>query len=158
VANRLEGKVAVVTGGDQAFVKHRMQTKSGDKVINISFVHEELPFPHFASYCASKGGIKMLTRNLSIELAPLGITINSIAPGAIETAIKQETAERSSETEIAAGKHSAKAPRQTGRCGIGGRVSGISGRRLRDGNNLFRRRWLDMEPRGAVRSVLENAI
>jgi glucose 1-dehydrogenase len=73
----------------QAFVRHRMQTKSGGKVINISSVHEELPFPHFASYCASKGGVKMLTRNLSIELAPLGITINSIAPGAIETPINK---------------------------------------------------------------------
>lgn len=73
----------------QAFVKHRMQAKSGGKVINISSVHEELPFPHFTSYCASKGGIKMMTRNLSIELAPLGITINSIAPGAIETPINK---------------------------------------------------------------------
>jgi glucose 1-dehydrogenase len=73
----------------QAFVRHRMQAKSGGKVINISSVHEELPFPHFASYCASKGGLKMLTRNLSIELAPLGITINSIAPGAIETPINK---------------------------------------------------------------------
>jgi glucose 1-dehydrogenase len=71
----------------QVFVRHRMEAKSGGKVINISSVHEELPFPHFASYCASKGGVKMLTRNLSIELAPLGITINSIAPGAIETPI-----------------------------------------------------------------------
>src|SRR5712664_4068857 len=74
----------------QAFVKHRMQAKAGGKVINISSVHEELPFPHFASYCASKGGLKMLTRNLSIELAPLGITINSIAPGAIETPINKK--------------------------------------------------------------------
>jgi glucose 1-dehydrogenase len=73
----------------QAFVKHRMEAKAGGKVINISSVHEELPFPHFASYCASKGGLKMLTRDLSIELAPLGITINSIAPGAIETPINK---------------------------------------------------------------------
>ena len=73
----------------QAFVKHRMQAKAGGKIINISSVHEELPFPHFTSYCASKGGIKMMTRNLSIELAPLGITINSIAPGAIETPINK---------------------------------------------------------------------
>src|SRR6202047_1041722 len=74
----------------QAFVKHRMQAKAGGKVINISSVHEELPFPHFTSYCASKGGVKMMTRNLSIELAPLGITINSIAPGAIETPINKQ--------------------------------------------------------------------
>jgi glucose 1-dehydrogenase len=73
----------------QAFVRHRMELKSGGKVINISSVHEELPFPHFASYCASKGGVKMMTRNLSIELAPLGITINNIAPGAIETPINK---------------------------------------------------------------------
>lgn len=73
----------------QAFVRHRRQVKAGGKVINISSVHEELPFPHFASYCASKGGVKMLTRNLAIELAPLGITINSIAPGAIETPINK---------------------------------------------------------------------
>jgi glucose 1-dehydrogenase len=73
----------------QAFVKHRMQAKAAGKVINISSVHEDLPFPHFCSYCISKGGIKMMTRNLSIELAPLGITINSIAPGAIETPINK---------------------------------------------------------------------
>src|SRR5258708_7616779 len=73
----------------QAFVKNRIASKAGGKIINISSVHEELPFPYFASYCASKGGVKMLTRNLSIELAPLGITINSIAPGAIETPINK---------------------------------------------------------------------
>jgi glucose 1-dehydrogenase len=71
----------------QAFARHRRDRKAGGKVINISSVHEELPFPHFTAYCASKGGLKMMMRNLSIELAPLGITINNVAPGAIETPI-----------------------------------------------------------------------
>jgi len=71
----------------QAVVRHLRQANRPGKIINISSVHEELPFPHFSSYCASKGGIKMLTRNLAIELAPDKITINSIAPGAIETPI-----------------------------------------------------------------------
>ena len=71
----------------QAFVRHRMAVKQPGKVINVSSVHEDLPFPHFTSYCASKGGMKMVMRNLSIELAPFGITINNIAPGAIETPI-----------------------------------------------------------------------
>jgi glucose 1-dehydrogenase len=71
----------------QAFVQHLRETHRSGKVINISSVHEELPFPHFASYCASKGGLKMLTRNLAVELAPLNITINNVAPGAIETPI-----------------------------------------------------------------------
>lgn len=74
----------------QAFVRHRMNVKQPGKIINISSVHEELPFPHFTSYCASKGGMKMMTRNLSIELAPYGITINNVAPGAIETPINTQ--------------------------------------------------------------------
>jgi glucose 1-dehydrogenase len=70
-------------------VRHWLAAKQRGKIINISSVHEELPFPHFASYCASKGGLKMLTRDLAIELAPHGITINNIAPGAIETPINK---------------------------------------------------------------------
>jgi glucose 1-dehydrogenase len=71
----------------QAFVRHRMEVKLPGKVINMSSVHEDLPFPHFTSYCASKGGVKMMMRNIAIELAPYGITVNNIAPGAIETPI-----------------------------------------------------------------------
>ena len=71
----------------QAFVRHLSDTKRTGRIVNISSVHEELPFPHFTAYCASKGGMKMMMRNLAIELAPLGITINNVAPGAIETPI-----------------------------------------------------------------------
>mmetsp|Transcript_14762 Transcript_14762/g.33569 ORF Transcript_14762/g.33569 Transcript_14762/m.33569 type:complete len:284 (-) Transcript_14762:100-951(-) len=71
----------------QFFVRRLKEAKMRGSVVNISSVHEDLPFPGFAPYCASKGGMKMLTRNLSIELAPLGVTINNIAPGAIETPI-----------------------------------------------------------------------
>jgi len=69
----------------QAFVQKLQAAKMKGSVINISSVHEDLPFPGFCPYCISKGGLKMMTRNLSIELAPLGITVNNIAPGAIET-------------------------------------------------------------------------
>ena len=74
----------------QALVRYLMEAKRGGKIINISSVHEELPFPHFAPYCASKGGVKMITRTLAIELAPMGITVNSVTPGAIKTPINQE--------------------------------------------------------------------
>jgi glucose 1-dehydrogenase len=70
-------------------VQHWLSSKQPGKIINISSVHEELPFPHFASYCASKGGLKMLMRDLAIELAPFGITVNNVAPGAIETPINK---------------------------------------------------------------------
>ncbi len=71
----------------QAMVQHLIETKRPGKIVNISSVHEELPFPHFTSYCVSKGGVKMMMRNLAVELGPHGITINNVAPGAIETPI-----------------------------------------------------------------------
>lgn len=71
----------------QAFVRHVRERGDGGVVVNVSSVHEELPFPHFASYAASKGGLKMLMRDLAIELAPLGIRVNNIAPGAVQTPI-----------------------------------------------------------------------
>lgn len=72
----------------QEMVRHlRLDERRGHRgrIVNISSVHEELPFPNFTPYCAAKGGLKMLTRNLAVELGPLGITINNIAPGAIAT-------------------------------------------------------------------------
>jgi glucose 1-dehydrogenase len=74
----------------QSFARHCRDVEAGGKVINISSVHEELPFPHFTAYCMAKGGLKMMMRNLSIELAPLGITVNNVAPGAIQTPINQK--------------------------------------------------------------------
>jgi glucose 1-dehydrogenase len=71
----------------QAFARQLIDAKRPGKIINMSSVHEELPFPHFTPYCMSKGGLKMMTRSLAVELAPFGITINSIAPGAIATPI-----------------------------------------------------------------------
>jgi glucose 1-dehydrogenase len=74
----------------QAFVRHLLAAKRPGKIINTSSVHEELPFPHFTPYSMSKGGLKMMTRTLAIELAPFGITANSIAPGAIDTPINRK--------------------------------------------------------------------
>lgn len=71
----------------QALVKHLLETKRPGRVINISSVHEDLPFPNFTAYCCSKGAIKMMARNLAVELGPYGITVNNVAPGAIETPI-----------------------------------------------------------------------
>jgi glucose 1-dehydrogenase len=73
----------------QAFVRRLVGHKRPGKIINVSSVHEELPFPHFTPYCMAKGGLKMMMRNLAIELGSCGITVNNIAPGAIETPINK---------------------------------------------------------------------
>jgi glucose 1-dehydrogenase len=71
----------------QAFVRKLRDAKKPGRVVNISSVHEDMVFPHFATYCASKGAMRMLMRDLAVELGPLGITLNNIAPGAIATPI-----------------------------------------------------------------------
>ena len=73
----------------QAFVRRLRDAKKPGRVVNISSVHEDMVFPHFATYCAAKGGIRMLMRDLAVELGPLGITVNNVAPGAIVTPINK---------------------------------------------------------------------
>ena len=59
----------------------------GGRIIFMSSVHEEIPFPLHAAYCASKGGMKLLCRNLATELGAKQICVNNICPGAIKTPI-----------------------------------------------------------------------
>jgi glucose 1-dehydrogenase len=73
----------------QAFVLKLIAAKKPGRVINISSVHEDMVFPHFSTYCASKGAMRMLMRDLAVELGPAGITVNNIAPGAINTPINK---------------------------------------------------------------------
>jgi glucose 1-dehydrogenase len=69
----------------QYFVQKLLTADKPGRIINISSVHEDMAFPHFSTYCASKGGIRMLMRDLAVELGPKNITVNNIAPGAIIT-------------------------------------------------------------------------
>jgi len=70
-------------------VKRLIDAKQPGRIINISSVHEDMVFPHFDSYSASKGGLRMLMRNLAVELGPHDITVNNVAPGAIITPINR---------------------------------------------------------------------
>jgi glucose 1-dehydrogenase len=74
----------------QAFVQRLRDAKKPGRIINISSVHEDMAFPGFTTYCCSKGGMRMMMRNLTVELGPLGITINNVAPGAIATPINRK--------------------------------------------------------------------
>lgn len=60
-----------------------MKESGGGSIVNISSIHEDLPFEGYTSYCAAKGGMRMLMRNAAVELARFGIRVNNIAPGPI---------------------------------------------------------------------------
>jgi glucose 1-dehydrogenase len=59
----------------------------------MSSVHEVIPWAGHVNYAASKGGVMLLMKSLAQEVAPERIRVNSIAPGAIRTAINKEATE-----------------------------------------------------------------
>lgn len=71
----------------QAAAREMVKRKIAGRIINISSVHEDLAMPQNVPYCCAKGGIRMLARTICLELAPYNITVNNIAPGAINTPI-----------------------------------------------------------------------
>ncbi len=77
----------------QAAARQMVKQGQGGRIVNISSVHEDIPFSQYAAYCASKGGMRMLMRTLALELAPYKITCNDIAPGAIATPINEAVLE-----------------------------------------------------------------
>jgi glucose 1-dehydrogenase len=66
------------------------RSRAAGKIICMSSVHEKIPWAGRVNYAASKGGVKLLMESLAQELAPKKIRVNSIAPGAIKTAINEE--------------------------------------------------------------------
>ncbi len=62
----------------------RLMQKAGGRIINIGSGANKAPFPMLSDYCASKGGIETFTTVIAVELGRYGITVNCVAPGAIE--------------------------------------------------------------------------
>ncbi len=79
--------------GCQEAARRMVEKGEGGRIINVSSVHEDRPMPTNSPYCAAKGGLRMLMRTIAVELAPHGITVNNIAPGAIETPINENLEE-----------------------------------------------------------------
>jgi glucose 1-dehydrogenase len=63
--------------------------KTGGAIVNISSVHNIIPWGGFAHYCAAKAGLDMLTKTMALELATERVRVNSVAPGAIQTPINE---------------------------------------------------------------------
>ncbi len=76
--------------GSREAIKYFVEHDIKGSVINMSSVHEKIPWPLFVHYATSKGGIKLMTETLALEYAPKGIRVNNIGPGAINTPINAE--------------------------------------------------------------------
>jgi glucose 1-dehydrogenase len=77
--------------GVQIAAKQMLAQGGGGRIVNISSIHEDWPMPGNAPYCLAKGGVRMLTRVAGVELAPHGITVVGVAPGAVHTPIDDVT-------------------------------------------------------------------
>ncbi|HEY7983738.1 MAG TPA: glucose 1-dehydrogenase [Ktedonobacterales bacterium] len=77
--------------GTQCAAKQMLAAQHGGRIINISSVHEDWPMPGNIAYCCAKGGMRMLTRTAGLELAPHGITVVGVGPGAVDTPINAAT-------------------------------------------------------------------
>jgi glucose 1-dehydrogenase len=77
--------------GTQIAAQQMIKQGGGGRIINITSVHEDWPMPGNTPYCLSKGGMRMLTRTAGVELAPHGILVTGVGPGAINTPINAST-------------------------------------------------------------------
>lgn len=73
--------------GTKAALNYFLEHDKKGNIINMSSVHEQIPWPTFAHYAASKGGVKLFSETVAMEYAARNIRINSIGPGAINTPI-----------------------------------------------------------------------
>ncbi len=78
--------------GTQIAAKQMIAQGGGGRIINVTSVHEDWPMPGNTPYCLSKGGMRMLTRTAGVELAPHGVLVVGVGPGAVDTPINASTA------------------------------------------------------------------
>jgi gluconate 5-dehydrogenase len=91
-ASAADWRAVLSTNLDSAFVvgqavARRMLSRQAGRIINVCSVMSEITRPGAAAYAASKGGLKMLTKGMAVDLGPHGITVNGIAPGYFKTAL-----------------------------------------------------------------------
>jgi NAD(P)-dependent dehydrogenase (short-subunit alcohol dehydrogenase family) len=78
----------VLSGGflcAQKAARRMVEQGRGGRIVNVTSVHEHVPLSDSAPYVAAKHGLGGLTKQLALELAPHGITVNAVAPGEIAT-------------------------------------------------------------------------
>src|SRR5829696_3453415 len=69
----------------QRAARRMVDAGNGGRIINITSVHEHIPRTGASAYCASKGGLGLLTKVMAMELSEYGILVNAVGPGEIST-------------------------------------------------------------------------
>nr|WP_207956384.1 SDR family oxidoreductase [Rubrobacter marinus] len=69
----------------QRAARRMVEAGTAGRIVNITSVHEHVPRAGASAYCASKGGLGLLTKVMAVELAGHGIRVNAVAPGEIST-------------------------------------------------------------------------
>src|SRR5205085_5619442 len=69
----------------QRAARRMVRDGRGGRIVNVTSVHEHVPLDESAAYVAAKHGLGGLTKQMALELAPHGITVNAVAPGEIAT-------------------------------------------------------------------------
>lgn len=89
----LTGQFLCARAALRQFISQGMRpgvSRAMGKIIHMSSVHQLIPWAGHANYAASKGGVDLLMRSIAQEVGERRIRVNSIAPGAIRTAINEE--------------------------------------------------------------------
>ncbi len=73
----------------QRAARRMVEAGNGGRIVNITSIHEHVPRAGASAYCASKGGLGLLTKVMAVELADHGITVNAVGPGEIATPMNE---------------------------------------------------------------------
>lgn len=68
-----------------------MRDQKSGRIVNITSPASRMALPNYTAYAASKAAVDSITRAAAIALAPHGVTVNSVAPGMMDTAMQRST-------------------------------------------------------------------